>query len=264
MELDPPRLFGFLWGEDVLRFELTPLGDGGCVLVFTHTFANRASAPRSAAGWSVCLDTFASHLDTTDATTNTDDTTAGEGAAESDGTGDTWHDYFLRYRQAFGSNGFLDRDGDAAVLRFERLMEHPAGEVWDALTRPERLSGWLGAARIDPIEGGAMELRWAQPPGTVVTGRVRRVERPRVIEYTWTGPGEADGVVKWQLIPIGDRCLLLLTHTVQGHRNEAGTLAAWHVYLTLLSAALAGRPAGPFPESRWSELRDQYAADALA
>ncbi len=96
-----------------------------------------------------------------------------------------------------------------------------------------------------------------------MTSTVRRAEHPKVIEYTWNSPGIPDGLVKWQLIPAGERCLLLLTHTVIGHWDEAGTLAAWHVHLTLLDAALAGRPTWPFPESRWSGLRDQYAAGAL-
>jgi hypothetical protein len=49
VELDPPRVFAFTWGKDLLRFELSADGRG-CLLVFTHSFDNHASAPRSAAG----------------------------------------------------------------------------------------------------------------------------------------------------------------------------------------------------------------------
>ena len=48
--LDPPRLLEFTWGEESLRFELTPDGDG-CLLVFIQTFEGKAAAPRLAAGW---------------------------------------------------------------------------------------------------------------------------------------------------------------------------------------------------------------------
>jgi uncharacterized protein YndB with AHSA1/START domain len=242
-ELEPPEVFAFRWGKDLLRFELSAEGDG-CMLVFTHTFANRASAPRSAAGWSVCIDSLAALVD---------------GAGESGVAGDSWHDYYVRYRRDLGSKGVLSRQGDSAVLRFERLLEHPAGDAWDALTRPERMSEWLAEATFEPVVGGSIELRLAHPPGYVVTGTVRRIERPKVLEYSWTSPGEPAGTVKWQIIPAGDRCLVLLTHTVDGHWNEAGTLAAWHVHLALLEAALAGRPTWPFPESEWSELHGQYA-----
>ena len=53
-ELDPPRRFGFLWGEEELRIELEPDGDG-CRLRFTHLLSSREQAARDAAGWHVCL-----------------------------------------------------------------------------------------------------------------------------------------------------------------------------------------------------------------
>ena len=53
--LDPPRRFAFLWGEEELRIELEPDGDG-CRLRFTHLISSRDEAARNAAGWHVCLD----------------------------------------------------------------------------------------------------------------------------------------------------------------------------------------------------------------
>ena len=53
-QLDPPRSFGFLWGEEELRIELAPDGDG-CRLRFTHLLSTREQAARDAAGWHVCL-----------------------------------------------------------------------------------------------------------------------------------------------------------------------------------------------------------------
>lgn len=46
----PPRLLAATWFGDSVRFELRPDGDG-CVLVFTHAFADRDTAARTAAGW---------------------------------------------------------------------------------------------------------------------------------------------------------------------------------------------------------------------
>ena len=60
-ELDPPRRFSFLWGDDHLRIELEPDGDG-CRLRFTHVLATREQAARDAAGWHVCLDRLADLL----------------------------------------------------------------------------------------------------------------------------------------------------------------------------------------------------------
>jgi len=240
VELDPGRLLAFTWGEDLLRFELTP-DELGCVLVFTHSFEGRASAPRFAAGWSVCFDSLVALL---------------AGTTSSD---QRWYEYLERYRDEFGSDGTLRRDGETAQLRFERVLNAPVEEVWDSLTRPERLRHWLADVAIDAVEGGHVELRLDTPEGYVVTGTVTRIDAPKMLEYTWTSPGEPDGVVKWQLIPAGDRCILLFTHTLRGHWNEAGTLAAWHVHLALLATSLAGFPTWPFPHARWQELHERYA-----
>jgi uncharacterized protein YndB with AHSA1/START domain len=53
-ESDPPRLLAGSWYGDTLRFELRRDGDG-CVLVFSHEFADRAKAARDAAGWESCF-----------------------------------------------------------------------------------------------------------------------------------------------------------------------------------------------------------------
>jgi uncharacterized protein YndB with AHSA1/START domain len=61
LECDSPRLLAFTWGEQMLRFELTPDGDGSR-LVFTHAL-DRAETAKVAAGWQVCLDELAARLD---------------------------------------------------------------------------------------------------------------------------------------------------------------------------------------------------------
>jgi uncharacterized protein YndB with AHSA1/START domain len=51
---DPPNVFSFSWGGELLRFELTPEGDG-TVLVFTQLLSHRSVAARNGAGWHQCL-----------------------------------------------------------------------------------------------------------------------------------------------------------------------------------------------------------------
>ena len=60
---DPPSVLEFRWGsEETLRFEVRPDGEGS-VLLFLNTFDELGKAARDAAGWHVCLDALASHLD---------------------------------------------------------------------------------------------------------------------------------------------------------------------------------------------------------
>jgi uncharacterized protein YndB with AHSA1/START domain len=61
VELEPPRLFAFTWGDDVLRIELDAVDDG-CLLRFTCIFDERERAARDAAGWHVCLQQLQEHL----------------------------------------------------------------------------------------------------------------------------------------------------------------------------------------------------------
>ena len=60
-ECDPPRAFAFDWGEEQLRFEIEPDGDGA-VLRFTHLLTERDAAARDASGWHHCLDKLEERL----------------------------------------------------------------------------------------------------------------------------------------------------------------------------------------------------------
>jgi uncharacterized protein YndB with AHSA1/START domain len=59
---EPCSLLEFRWGPDVLRFELEPVGLH-TVLTLTDTFEELGKAARDGAGWHVCLDGLAEHLD---------------------------------------------------------------------------------------------------------------------------------------------------------------------------------------------------------
>ncbi|MDP9239606.1 MAG: SRPBCC family protein [Actinomycetota bacterium] len=59
---DPPRRLAYTWGDDELRFELEPAGDGSCTLTLINVLEARNTAARNAAGWTVCLDELDKHL----------------------------------------------------------------------------------------------------------------------------------------------------------------------------------------------------------
>jgi uncharacterized protein YndB with AHSA1/START domain len=78
LEVDEPRLLAYTWGEEALRFTLTPEPGGRTRLVFTDELGPSIAA-RNAAGWQVCLARL-----------------IGETPA-----GDAWKGYFDRYTAAF-------------------------------------------------------------------------------------------------------------------------------------------------------------------
>jgi uncharacterized protein YndB with AHSA1/START domain len=59
---DPPRVFAYRWGPDVLRWELHA-DDGGTVLTLTDTLEEQGKAARDGAGWQVCLEALGARLD---------------------------------------------------------------------------------------------------------------------------------------------------------------------------------------------------------
>jgi uncharacterized protein YndB with AHSA1/START domain len=167
------------------------------------------------------------------------------------------------------------------VLRFERRLPHVRERVWDALTRPERMTEWFGEGDIDLdlVQGGKFEVRTTGPPelvdaiikeagedALVQHNTVLRVEPPAVFEHTF---GDPDSVVRWELTPDGDSTLLRLAHTepptfaIDEHGPR--DLAGWHSLLELLALAVDGRPSGraPWRKERWDALRDEYAARPL-
>ncbi len=50
-----PRLLEFRWGDDVLKYEIQPDGDG-CRFRLSHTFDDPSWGARNAAGWEMCLE----------------------------------------------------------------------------------------------------------------------------------------------------------------------------------------------------------------
>jgi uncharacterized protein YndB with AHSA1/START domain len=91
---EPPRLLVGSWYGDTLRFELTPDGDG-CLLVFTHAFAERDKAARDAAGWESCF-------------VRLDALLAGEPMSEADSL-KGWPEMHERYAESFGVDPEIGR-----------------------------------------------------------------------------------------------------------------------------------------------------------
>ncbi len=57
LAVEEPNLLAFTWGEETLRFELSPVGDGTRLVLIDELAATAAA--RNAAGWETCLDHLA-------------------------------------------------------------------------------------------------------------------------------------------------------------------------------------------------------------
>jgi len=103
-ERKEPRVLAGTWYGDDVRFELRPDGDG-CLLVFTHAFADRDTAARTAAGWDRCFARLDAAL-------------AGHPLGEAESL-ELWPEVHEAYAEAFGVDPELGRRAYA---------EHPLTE----------------------------------------------------------------------------------------------------------------------------------------
>jgi uncharacterized protein YndB with AHSA1/START domain len=98
------------------------------------------------------------------------------------------------------------RGGKAArVLVAERSYAAPAGDVWDALTNPDRIPRWLAPISGDLRLGGRYQLE-VNAGGTIET-----CDPPRHLGVTW----EYEGRTSWvdvHLAESGDNTSLRLEH----------------------------------------------------
>lgn len=244
LELDEPRLFSFLWGGSVLRFELRPEegADGpGCRLLFSHTFDDRVSAASYAAGWQICFDNL--YLLTE--------------AKPSDVGLDQWaalHDGYVRqFGLGAGTLETAVEPGGVATgwtVRFERQLTRPVDDVWLVLTEGR------APAVGDPVP--APFTRAMAAAQLVASPSVIAVDPPRLLEYAWqaagagpgagpvavpgagVGPGAASGRVRWELSQGNGGARLDLVETVPANLSDEPqrALMAWAEALEALARRL--------------------------
>jgi uncharacterized protein YndB with AHSA1/START domain len=159
-------------------------------------------------------------------------------------------------------NGTLQTVGGRPTLRFERRLRHPAQKVWKAITDPAELAHWFPMeVEGDFVIGGKLRFPFGADAPTfegetmpAFEGEVLECDPPRVLAYTW-----AEDVLRFELIPDDDGCLLVFTSIIGDYSTAARTGAGWHVCLEGLEARLDGT--APPPEDRWKGLYKEYTAD---
>lgn len=165
---------------------------------------------------------------------------------------------------------------ESGAVRFERLLPGPVERVWSYLTESEKRGRWLASGVFDLRVGGQTEMLFKHseitdeaPPeayrevhenGVRSTGTITRYEPPRIIAFTWGGGDEPESEVAFELVPKGEKVLLVLTHRKLASKAEMTSVSGgWHMHLGLLEDALTGAPRRGF-WSRFAALDADYAA----
>jgi uncharacterized protein YndB with AHSA1/START domain len=156
-------------------------------------------------------------------------------------------------KEALGRIRRLDGTYEA---RLERLIDHDQQTVWAMLTEPAELPKWLAPGEIELRVGGRAKLDFVDS-GTVIDSTVTAVERPRLLEYSWSGPGEPARPVRWETVADGESTRLVLTLRIPEGEDVARACAGWEAHLQMLLAALEGVPI-KFPFERFKDTREAY------
>lgn len=143
---DPPNVFAFTWGGELLRLELTAHGDE-TVLVFTQIVSHRSTAARNGAGWHACLGGL--------------DTLLGDPPAPDDDWPGLYADYLRRMGPPLATAGA----GATGALTWEMATHQPPERVERAVHDDDEIAGWGGTERcaadaprwhIEPAEHGTV------------------------------------------------------------------------------------------------------------
>jgi len=145
---------------------------------------------------------------------------------------------------------------ETTVTEFRLTLDSRVDEVWAALTEPGWLAKWLAPGEIDLRVGGTVRLDFGES-GATIDSQVTALEPHRLLEYSWSIPGEPPRPLRWELEPIGPTTLLTLRLTIAASEDAGRAAAGWAAHLEMLQAALLGAPA-KFPFEVFRVARDAY------
>jgi uncharacterized protein YndB with AHSA1/START domain len=122
--------------------------------------------------------------------------------------------------------------------------------VFDALVEPEQRIQWWGVAgkfqatsmESDLRPGGAWAMRGTAHGDKVFTirGEYRVVERPRLLEFTWTKDDEPVTIVRFELTDVDGATTVRLTHSGLTERLR-NSYQGWPWLLQLLRGHVESR-----------------------
>ena len=144
---DPPKVFAFTWGDELLRIELMSEGEG-TLLRFTQVLSHQSVAARNGAGWHMCLLELDRLVE--------GDAADGDEADEADEDFGIYHEYLDRMGPELGEvspDGALnwDRATHVEPAKVRAVLENRAGWAnWGAGEHAEEPVRW----QVEPADLG--------------------------------------------------------------------------------------------------------------
>jgi len=156
-------------------------------------------------------------------------------------------------------------EGDAYVVRFERVLHHPREKVWRAITESEHLAHWmpcdiigerLAGARIELPFWPAHVAKYGLESTPSLDGKIEVWDPPSVFEWWWSTDR-----LRWELDETAEGTLLRFTTWLapDGH-GAANAAAGYHMCLANLAELLDTGTAPALVDADVAPVRRQYVA----
>jgi uncharacterized protein YndB with AHSA1/START domain len=142
------------------------------------------------------------------------------------------------------------------TLAFERVLAHAPERVWSALTSHRELLEWHPTPfDIELQAGGRVSYRATPGAPEMADGTVLAYKPPQLLAYSW-----GEDVLRWELRPHEQGCLLRLTHSFEDRFKAARDAAGWHICLDALERSLHAQrqPGEPRLPGDWKTLNSEY------
>jgi uncharacterized protein YndB with AHSA1/START domain len=145
-------------------------------------------------------------------------------------------------------------DERRGAVRVEDVYDTDIGDLWSAITQPDRLARWIAAVEGDFRVGGIVQARftstWEGP------GRIEVCEPPNRLLITMEPGTDDEAVIEAVLTSEGERTRLVVEE--RGLPIEPLYMhgAGWQAHLEDLRRYLAGGQSNW--KARWTELTPEY------
>jgi uncharacterized protein YndB with AHSA1/START domain len=145
------------------------------------------------------------------------------------------------------------RDGAAFAVRLEVEYAAPAADVWDAMTRPDRLARWLATPHGTMRAGHTIILAFGASANAAL--RIDECEPRTRVSGGWAAPTGEVTTLRVDLAPAGPgRTGVTLDHGGLPAEQVAEYGCGWQYHVDALAAELTGTDmpdfAGYYPAGR--------------
>ncbi len=132
--------------------------------------------------------------------------------------------------------GKISKEKDGYKVVFERVVSHPIGKVWNAITSPDELKFWFTDIEMDFRPGGTITLRFRDKGKTKSHGEIVAIEPPNRFVWTWE-----DELAVWELTALDEHTTrLVFTYSKLAADYGVNAPAGFHELLDLLEERLGG------------------------